>query len=157
MGKRGDKWSKVELLTGEYRNTIDEKGRILFPSRLRAEITGNVLIVTQGIDRCLSLYTPEEWKIFSSKLMDASSDFDQKKRLVVRRLVAPAQEIEFDKSGRLSIPQSLREYAGLSKDCIVLGINKYMELWDSSKYREYLEQTESSFIEATESLANIFI
>lgn len=145
----------MELLTGEYRNTIDEKGRILFPSRLRSEITGNVLIITQALDRCLWLYTPEEWKNLSSKLMESASPFDQKARLVVRRLVAPAQEVEFDKSGRLSIPQSLREYAGLSKDCVVLGINKYMELWDSTKYREYIDETESSFLEATEGLKNI--
>ena len=60
-------WRKVvnsgmELLTGEYRNTLDEKGRILFPSRLRQELTGNVLIITQALDKCLWLFTPEEWK-----------------------------------------------------------------------------------------------
>ena len=105
-------WRKVvnsgmELLTGEYRNTLDEKGRILFPSRLRQELTGNVLIITQALDKCLWLFTPEEWKNLSSKLMESASPFDPKARLVVRRLVAPAQEVEFDKSGRLSIPQSL--------------------------------------------------
>ena len=147
--------SGMELLTGEYRNTLDEKGRILFPSRLRQEITGNVLIITQALDKCLWLYTPEEWKNLSSKLMESASPFDPKARLVVRRLVAPAQEVEFDKLGRLSIPQSLREYAGLSKDCVVLGINKYIELWDSARYKEYLEQSEESFLEATEGLRDI--
>jgi MraZ protein len=87
--------------------------------------------------------------------MESASPFDPKARLVVRRLVAPAQEVEFDKSGRLSIPQSLREYAGLSKDCVVLGINKYIELWDSARYKEYLEQSEESFLEATEGLRDI--
>ncbi|MBR4011644.1 MAG: cell division/cell wall cluster transcriptional repressor MraZ, partial [Spirochaetaceae bacterium] len=100
-------------------------------------------------------YTPEEWKNLSSKLMESASPFDPKARLVVRRLVAPAQEVEFDKSGRLSIPQSLREYAGLSKDCVVLGINKYIELWDAARYKEYLEQSEESFLEATEGLRDI--
>lgn len=145
----------MELLTGEYRNTLDEKGRILFPMKLRNEMTGNILIVTQALDRCLWLYTPEEWKSLSSKIMDSASPFSMQNRLVLRRLIAPAQEIEFDRSGRLSIPQSLREYAGLSKDCIILGINKYMELWDADSYRRYLEETESSFREAAEGLNNI--
>ncbi|MBQ0166628.1 MAG: division/cell wall cluster transcriptional repressor MraZ [Treponema sp.] len=145
----------MELLTGEYRNTLDEKGRILFPSRLRTEITGNVLIVTKSIDSCLWLYTPEEWKSLSEKIMGSASPFDQKARLVIRHLIAPAQEVEFDKAGRLSIPQSLREYAGLSKDCVVLGVNRFIELWDAAKYREYNEQNESALIDATSSLTDI--
>lgn len=145
----------MELLTGEYRNTLDEKGRILFPSRLRAQITGNVLIITKSIDNCLWLYTPEEWKELSEKIMASASPFDQKARLVIRHLIAPAQEVEFDKAGRLSIPQSLREYAGLSKDCVVLGVNRFIELWDAAKYQEYSEQNESALIDATSALTDI--
>ena len=145
----------MELLTGEYRNTLDEKGRILFPTRLRNELTGNVLILTQALDRCLWLFTPEEWKNLSGKIMESASPFNAQARLVLRRLIAPAQEVEFDKAGRLSIPQSLREYANLSKDCIVLGVNRYIELWDSTEYKTYLEETEASFNEATKELSSI--
>lgn len=157
MGNCGESWIKVvmELLTGEYRNTLDEKGRILFPSKLRSQITGNVLIITKSIDNCLWLYTPEEWKILSEKIMESASPFDQKARLVIRHLIAPAQEVEFDKAGRLSIPQSLREYAGLSKDCVVLGVNRFIELWDAAKYQEYSEQNESALIDATSALTDI--
>ena len=84
--------------------------------------------------------------------MESASPFDAKNRLVLRRLIAPAQEVEFDKSGRLSIPQSLREYAGLTKDCVLLGIDKYIELWDSEAYEKYLAETESSFLDAAEGL-----
>ncbi len=143
------------LLTGEYRNTLDEKGRVSFPSRLRTELTDNMLILTQGLDRCLWLFPPDEWKNLSAKLMESASLFQAQKRLVLRRLIAPAQEVEFDKTGRISIPQSLREYAGLSKECVILGINKYIELWDSAEYRTYLEETESSFREATEEMGDI--
>ncbi|MDR1748885.1 MAG: division/cell wall cluster transcriptional repressor MraZ [Spirochaetaceae bacterium] len=143
------------LLTGEYRNTLDEKGRVSFPSRLRTELTDNILILTQGLDRCLWLFPPDEWKNLSEKLMESASLFQSQKRLVLRRLIAPAQEVEFDKTGRISIPQSLREYAGLSKECVILGINKYIELWDSAEYRSYLEETESSFREATEEMGDI--
>ena len=118
----------MEMLTGEYRNTLDEKGRILFPARLRSALTENVLVVTQALDHCLWLFTPEEWKNVSSKLMGNSSLMSSKNLLVRRRFIAPAQEIEFDKSGRLSIPQSLRSYASLSKECVLLGVNKYIEL-----------------------------
>ena len=122
----------MNLLTGEYKNTLDDKGRFLFPAKLRSALSSNGLIVTQAIvDRCLWLFTPEEWEKISSKLMDNASPFSAKNRLIMRSFISPAQEIEFDKAGRLSIPQSLREYASLSKDCIVLGVNKYLELWDS--------------------------
>lgn len=142
----------MDLLTGEYCNTLDEKGRILFPSKLRSGVTGDTLIVTKGLDHCLWLFSPEEWESLSSKLMKTASPFNQKNLIVLRRLIAPAVQIDLDKSGRLSIPQSLREYALLSKDCIVLGINKYIELWDLTTYKAYIEQTESSFQSAAEEL-----
>ena len=74
--------------------------------------------------------------------METASPFSKQNRLVLRSLIAPAQEVELDKAGRLSIPQSLRAYAGRSKDCIILGINRYMELWDSESYKSYLEENE---------------
>ena len=146
----------MNLLTGEYKNTLDDKGRFLFPAKLRSALSSNVLIVTQAIvDRCLWLFTPEEWEKISSKLMDNASPFSAKNRLIMRSFISPAQEIEFDKAGRLSIPQSLREYASLSKDCIVLGVNKYFELWDSSSYNAYLSENEANLLEASEELNSI--
>ncbi len=145
----------MNLLTGEYRNTLDEKGRILFPSRLRSDVKTNVLVVTQALDNCLWLFTPDEWEKLSSKIMESASPFNPKNRLVLRRLIAPAQEIEFDKSGRLSIPSSLREYASLEKECVLLGINKYIELWDATKYKQYLADSENSYLEAAEELGTI--
>ncbi|ULQ60175.1 division/cell wall cluster transcriptional repressor MraZ [Brucepastera parasyntrophica] len=145
----------IELLTGEYRNTLDEKGRIMFPVRLRAGLSSSLLILTRGIDTCLWLFSPEQWEILSAKVMESASLFQAQSRSVLRRLIAPAQEVEMDKTGRISIPQSLREYAGLSKDCVFLGINKYFELWDAEKYEEYLERSEADFCEGTEFLGNI--
>ena len=146
----------MNLLTGEYKDTLDDKGRFLFPAKLRSALSSNVLIVTQAIvDRCLWLFTPEEWEKISSKLMDNASPFSAKNRLIMRSFISPAQEIEFDKAGRLSIPQSLREYASLSKDCIVLGVNKYLELWDSSSYNAYLSENEANLLEASEELNSI--
>lgn len=145
----------MKLLTGEYNNSLDEKGRISFPVKLRTELNQNVLIITRGLDRCLWLFTTEEWELLKSKLMSSASLFSEKNRMVLRRVVAPAQEVEFDKTGRLSIPQSLREYAGLSKDCTILAIDKYIELWDSAVYNQYLDASESSFQEAADELKSI--
>ena len=148
----------MDMLIGEFRNTLDEKGRILFPAKLRsALVEQNELMVTQGLDHGLMLFTTEEWKNLNEKIVGSVSLFNDQKRLVMRRFIAPAQKIEFDKTGRLSIPQSLREYAGLSGECVILGINKYMELWDSGAYKQYLEATESSFQQAAESMSNILL
>lgn len=149
----------MELLTGEYRNTLDEKGRILFPTKLKNvlfdENDKNVLVVTQGFEHCLWLYTLEEWNTLSSRIMETASPFSKQNRLVLRSLIAPAQAVELDKAGRLSIPQSLREYAGLSKDCVVLGISKYMELWDAETYSKYLEENDDDLKDAAEALSSI--
>ena len=146
----------MKQLTGEYNNTMDEKGRLAFPSKLRTELNQNVLIVTASyMDHCLQLFTTEEWEIIKGRLMASASPFNKKNLNVLRRFIAPAQEVEFDKAGRLSIPQSLREYAGLSKDCTILGIDRFMEVWDSDKYREYLANSEEEFSDAADELKDI--
>ncbi len=143
------------IITGEYKNTLDEKGRIMFPAKIRADLPDPRLIVTRGVDNCLWFFTPEEWKKLSDKVMETASLFKAESRSVVRRLIAPAQEVEFDKTGRVSVPQSLREYAGLEKDCVILGLYKYFELWDEKKYGQYLKESESEFLAASEGLGEI--
>ncbi|NLJ46542.1 MAG: division/cell wall cluster transcriptional repressor MraZ [Treponema sp.] len=145
----------MELLTGEFRNTLDEKGRISLPSKLRSELPGNVLVVTQGIDSCLWLFPPEQWRALSAKLLEQTSLFHARARLIQRRILAPSQELEVDKAGRIAIPQALREFAGLSKDCVILGITKYIEIWDAEAYRKYLEATEPEFLAAAEELGGL--
>lgn len=143
------------MITGESRNALDEKGRILIPSRLRSEIPGNVLIVTKGIDTCLWLFPPDEWQRISQDLMGSTSLFDPKARLIRRKIIAPAQEAEIDKAGRINISPTLREAAGLKKDCIILGIENYIEIWDVSVYKSYLEETETDFKEAATELSKL--
>ena len=145
----------MNLLTGEYNNTIDDKGRLSFPTKLRTAVPGNVLMVTKGSDHCLWLFTADEWESFESKVMNNASMMKAKSMQVVRHFIAPAQPVEFDKNGRLSIPQSLREYANLSKDCTVLGVAKFIELWDASTYKNYLAESEDSFREAAEDFNDI--
>ena len=140
------------MITGQYRNALDDKGRLLVPSKLRSEVPGNTLVITSGIDRCLWLFPPEEWKQLSDKLMEAASPFSRRARLLQRRIIAPAQEVELDKTGRILIPPSLKETAGLKKECILHGIKKYIEIWDVDEYKAYLDENENEFQEAAEEL-----
>ncbi|WP_076487801.1 division/cell wall cluster transcriptional repressor MraZ [Alkalispirochaeta americana] len=140
------------MITGQYRSVLDEKGRVLLPSRLRGEIPGSSLVVTAGIDRCLWLFPPDEWKQLSDQLMEAASPFSRRARLLQRRIIAPAQEIELDKTGRILIPPSLKETVGLKKDCVLHGIKKYIEIWDVDEYSAYLRENEDEFQEAAEEL-----
>ena len=143
------------LFAGEFRNTLDDKGRVSLPAKLRSDVAGNAIVMTQGIDRCLWLFSPDTWNEFSRKLTESVSVFHARTRLVQRRIVAPAQEIEIDKAGRIMIPQSLREFAGLAKDCVILGINRYMEVWDAEQYRLYWQENEEDFQAAAEELGTI--
>ena len=140
------------MLTGEFRCSLDEKGRLLIPARMRTEVAGNEIILTRGVENCLWLFPPEEWKTFSENLIGSTSLFQEKARLIQRRMIAPAQETEIDKAGRIVIPQTLREYAGLSKDCLILGLQKYIEIWSEAAYQSYLSENEAKFKEAAEEL-----
>lgn len=145
----------MNLLTGEFRNMLDEKGRLSLPARLRSELPGTSLVLTQGVDKCLWLFPPLQWQELSDKLMASTSLFQARSRLVQRRILAPAQEVEIDRLGRISIPQSLREWAGLRGECIVLGITKYIEIWNAEEYQKYLDANESEFLQATEGIEGL--
>lgn len=141
--------------TGEFHVALDEKGRLLIPARIRSEARGNALIVTRGIDRCLWLFSPDEWREFSAKLMGASSPLSKRGRLLQRRIIAPAQEIELDKTGRLNVPKSLQESAGLEKETRLLVMERYMEIWDAEAYQAYEQESEEELQEAAEELGGL--
>jgi len=140
------------MITGEFRCSLDEKGRLLIPARMRTEVVGNMVVLTRGVENCLWMFPPEEWKSFSEKLIGSTSLFQEESRLIQRRMIAPAQETEIDKAGRIVIPPTLREYADLKKDCLILGLKKYMEIWSEASYQAYLDANEAKFKEAAEKL-----
>lgn len=143
------------MLSGEFVNNVDDKGRIMIPVKLRVAIEGDSLILTRGVDQCLWLFPVSEWNKISSQIMSATSIFQQKARMIQRRIIAPAQEIEIDKSGRINIAPALRTFAELKKECIFLGINNYMEIWDQEVYNDYWEKNEADFQDAAEELGKI--
>ena len=143
------------MITGEFRNSVDEKGRLMIPSRMRTEISGNTLVLTRGIDACLWLFPPEEWSRITDNLMDSTSPFSARARLIQRRIIGPAQEAEIDRAGRINVPPSLRDYAGLKKEAVILGIKRYIEIWDEEMYAIYWKENEGAFQEAAEELGGI--
>lgn len=116
-------------MTGEYQHSLDAKGRLFIPSRLRDEL-GDVFYVTVSMDKCLSAYNAESWKTFSDKV-NAMPYVKQRK---MRPLFAYAAKCEMDNQGRILIPQNLRDFAGLSKNVTVVGCNNHAEFWDSDSW-----------------------
>ncbi|MFW5738278.1 MAG: division/cell wall cluster transcriptional repressor MraZ [Spirochaetota bacterium] len=143
------------MITGEFHIALDEKGRLLIPARVRNEVRGNSLVVTRGTDRCLWLFAPDEWREFSAKLLGASSPLSKRGRLLQRRIIAPAQEIELDKAGRLNVPKALQESADLTKETRLLVMERYMEIWDAQAYRQYEQESEAELQEAAEELGGL--
>lgn len=140
------------MITGEHRVSLDEKGRLLIPSRIRNEIPGNSIVLTKGVDNCLWMFPPDQWAKIADSVLNSTNIFQSRGRLLQRRIIAPAQELEIDKAGRINIASLLREYAGLSKECVVLGIKNYLEIWDEARYMAYQNETDEDFFEAADEL-----
>lgn len=145
------------MKTGQYGCTIDEKGRVLVPSKVRTELAapetgGCSLVVTKAVERCLLLFTPEQWEVFSDDIMKSTSLGKEQSRMVVRWIIAPAQEIEIDRSGRIMVPGPLRAYAGLTKDTVMLWMMNRLEIWDATAFDAYLDDNEEKVKEAMEML-----
>ena len=146
------------MLTGEFYNTIDDKGRILIPSRLRTALDGDALYVTRGLENCLWLMLPTDFEKLNNTIMNGpGSMFDRKLRILQRGMIAPAQLCEFDKVGRINIPASLRESVGLGmkEESVLLGTGNYLELWNKSEYEQYLHTSMGEFLDAAQSLSEM--
>ena len=124
----------MKNMTGEYKHSLDSKGRIFIPAKLRDEL-GEVFFVTLSMDRCLCAYSKENWQSLSEKV-NAMPYVKQRK---MRPLFAHAARCELDAQGRALIPQSLRDYAGLVKNVTVVGCNNHAELWDSEAWKSIYE------------------
>ncbi|MBI4032862.1 division/cell wall cluster transcriptional repressor MraZ [Candidatus Berkelbacteria bacterium] len=120
------------MFVGEYTHTIDPKGRLAVPYRMRAELADGA-IVTRGMDGCLALYTKTEWAALASRVANLPLS-DAKARRFARFFLAGAAEVEFDKQGRILIPAPLRSYAELGATIIVAGVYNRIELWSAARW-----------------------
>lgn len=140
------------MLMGEYHHSIDDKGRLIIPSKFRYEL-GDNFIVTKGLDGCLFLYPKKEWENIVSKLKVLP--FTKKDaRVFMRFFLSGATECEFDKQGRINITSPLAEYAGLTKECVIIGVNDRLEIWSKNRFEEFFKVNEESLSDIAENLFN---
>ena len=125
------------MLLGEYEHTLDAKGRLAVPAKLRDSL-GNRFIITKGLDGCLFVYDMDEWQRLEQKL--AALPMSRKTaRDFIRFLFGGACEAECDKQGRVLLPANLRKHAGLVKDAVIVGVGSRAEIWDAQRWNEYNE------------------
>lgn len=130
------------MLIGEFSHTMDAKGRVIFPQKLR-EIIGDKFIISKGLDNCLFVYSLEEWYILSEKIKSMPLS---KSRNIQRFLFSGAIEVEPDKQGRILISSNLREYAFLQKELIIVGASNRAEIWDKSNWNKMCSDIDSSSV-----------
>ena len=125
-------------MTGTYEHSIDAKGRLFIPAKLREEL-GVTFYLAMGVDECLAIYPQETWNRFTEKF--ASLPMSQS--AAMRPLFANASKCELDSQGRIVIPQKLRKYACLEKDAVIIGVNDRAEIWSAETWnaREEEEMT----------------
>src|SRR5699024_5879237 len=143
------------MFMGEYQHNIDTKGRMIVPAKFREEL-GERFIVTRGLDTCLFIYPMDEWKILEQKMKNLPLT-KKDARAFTRFFFSGAVECEVDKQGRINIPQPLRTYATLEKECVVIGVSNRLELWQADLWNEYITDSDQSFAEIAENLLDFDI
>ncbi len=122
------------MFMGEYSHSIDAKGRLIIPSKFR-ELLGEEFVLTKGLDGCLFIFPNDEWASFEEKLR-ALPLTNKSARTFSRFFVAGATSCELDKQGRILVPATLREFAGLEKDVVLTGSINRIEVWSKEKWSE---------------------
>ena len=133
------------MFLGTHTPRLDDKNRVILPAKFR-EALAEGLVMTKGQDRCLVVWTSTGFADYAESLRNAPQTTDQTRRYT-RVLFASAYDDAPDRQGRIVIPAPLREYAGLVKDCVVVGADTRIEIWDAAAWESYLADTEQSFVE----------
>lgn len=138
------------MLIGEHHHNIDEKSRLVLPSKYREDL-GNEFVITRGLDGCLFVYPKDEWQKIIDKLKDLP--FTKKDaRAFLRFFLSGAVESNFDKQGRVFIPGQLIDYASIKKECVIIGVNERLEIWSKEKYNEFFLSNEKNITDIAEDL-----
>jgi MraZ protein len=142
------------MFLGEYTHTLDSKGRLTLPAKFRETLAQGV-VVTRGLDKCLFVFTYDDWKVFTEILSEKLPFTQKSARDFSRFFFSGAVDIIPDRQGRVLIPPFLREYAGLDSDVVIIGANSRLELWDPSRWRDALLDVESNAEMIAEQFGNI--
>ncbi len=143
------------MFLGEYKHTLDSKGRLAIPAKFRAHLDGGA-VLTRGLDGCLFLFPAPEWQRMVAKLA-ALPLAQANSRAFVRLMLSGACDVSFDGQGRILIPEPLRQYAGLSKKAVVTGLFNRVEVWEEDAWAKYKHRTESASEEIAEKLGELGI
>lgn len=140
------------MFIGEYHHSIDDKGRIIIPSKFREEL-GEKFIITRGIENCLFAYSEESWNKIVNKL--ETLPFTKKDaRQFVRFFLSGASEAEFDKQGRINVTSPLVTYANIKKECVVIGAGERIEIWSKESWDDFFTSAKDSMSDIAENLFN---
>jgi len=143
------------VFLGTHEPKLDEKGRLILPARFRDELA-NGLVITKGQERCLYVFPSNEFAAITDRLRQAPVT-EKAARDYMRVMFSGAHDEVPDKQGRVTIPAGLRTYAALEKDCVVIGANTRLEIWDSESWNSYLADREKSFSDvSSEVLPGLF-
>ena len=138
------------MMIGEYHHNIDEKGRLIIPSKFRIEL-GEKFIITRGMEKCLFVYPMKDWNNMINELNKLS--FTKKDyRTFMRMLLSGATECELDKSGRVNISNPLKNYALIEKECVIVGVNDRLEIWSSKEFENFFNDNIDDFSNIAENL-----
>lgn len=141
------------MFMGEYEHTIDAKSRLIVPAKFREEL-GDTFVVTKGLDNCLFVYPMEEWKTLE-KTMRGLPFTKSDARAFSRFFFSGANECDVDKQGRVLIPASLRKYAQLEKDVVIIGVASRVEIWSKELWETYNDTTGADYESIAEKLDDI--
>ncbi len=137
------------MFMGEYHHSIDDKGRLIIPSKIRYEL-GDDFVITRGLDGCLFVYKKSVWENIINKYQTLPNIKDT--RNFMRFFLSGATESSFDKQGRVNISQTLINYASLTKDCVIIGVGNRLEIWDESKWDNFINENEEGLSDITDKL-----
>jgi len=142
------------MFYGEYAHTIDRKGRVILPAKFRQAVKArglNKFYVTRGLDKCLFVFTEEEWKAQEDKFK-ALSFTSEVSRKFNRLFFSGAQETMLDSQGRMLVPQYLKDFAELKKEIVIIGVSNRIEIWSKELWKEFYESSRPSFEENAEKI-----
>ena len=148
------------MFYGQYEHTLDRKGRIIIPSKMRQVLNerfSDRFMATRGLEKCIFLFTPDGWNDVEDKIKTLPFMTGKNARAFTRLLFSGAVESSIDKQGRILLPVHLREYSGMVKDVIIAGVSTHVEIWAKEKWLEYVKKEAGLFEKTAEDLINFGI
>ena len=143
------------MFIGEHQHSLDEKGRIIIPSKFRADL-GVEFVMTKGLDNCLFVYPKDEWHILEENLKTLPLT-NKDARAFVRFFFSGASESTLDKQGRVLIPANLRDHSKLDKEAVIIGVSTRIEIWSKDQWENYIDEDNLSYETIAEAMAELGI